>query len=390
MPMLDMQDQKPSAALSGTSATARMILCACLASLALASPGEARAQEVEQIGSTPDLKPHPTRVTGRVRAEPDGALLRQWPGTYFEAAFDGPEAFFRVGPGDVSFRISVDGGAAIPLVKPSPGTYRVAGLTAGPHRMRIDVASESQAEPTTFGGFYSRTGASSSPLPRRVRAIEFIGDSHTVGYGNSSGTRQCTEDEVWTTTDTSRGIAPLTAQRYAADYRVHAISGRGIVRNYNGFPADTLPQAYPYTLFDKAERATDKGWRPQVIVISLGTNDFSTPLKADEKWKTRDELRADYQATFVRFVGRLRAQHPQAYFLLWATDLGDGEIKAQVGRVADRLRRAGDSRVGFVAVPELTFSACNYHPSIEDDEKIARAIIAHLDADPEAWSRSGK
>jgi len=34
------------------------------------------------------------------------------------------------------------------------------------------------------------------PAPRRLRQIEFIGDSYTAGYGNMSDTRTCSKAEV--------------------------------------------------------------------------------------------------------------------------------------------------------------------------------------------------
>ncbi|WP_343527684.1 GDSL-type esterase/lipase family protein [Sphingomonas sp.] len=174
--------------------------------------------------------------------------------------------------------------------------------------MRLEVASESRAEPTTFGGFFADAGTRTASVTPRTRTIEFIGDSHTVGYGNTATKTDCTQDEVWTTTDTSRAFGPTLAHRYGADYQVNAISGRGVVRNYNGFAADTLPQAYPFTLFDKRMRADEPGWRPQVIVIALGTNDFTTPLHSGETWATRDALHADFETTYVHFVQGLRAQ----------------------------------------------------------------------------------
>jgi lysophospholipase L1-like esterase len=365
-----------------------MVVRIALAGLALAVASVCHAQRIERADPAPAmLRPLPAAITGRTLPAPGGGVVRQWPGTYFETAFTGAAAFFRVGPGNVSLRIGVDGGAPVALVKPAPGLYRVTGLSGGAHRLRIDVASESQAGPTMFGGFFAPAGTRPAPLPHRARAIEFIGDSHTVGYGNTSSTRQCTEDQVWATTDTSRGLAALTAARYHADYQVNAISGRGIVRNYNGFAADTLPQAYPFALFDKARLAGDADWRPQVIVIALGTNDFSTPLNPGEKWKDREALRADYEATYIRFVGSLRRQYPHAYIVLWATDFGDGEIRNEVDKVAKSLQRAGDARVGFVPVHDLAFTACNYHPSIADDRKIADAIAAYVDAHPDAWRK---
>jgi lysophospholipase L1-like esterase len=352
--------------------------------LALTTP--AFAQSVARVEHPPaSLARLPDRVVGRVQKQGDGGVLRQWPGTYFETAFEGSSVFFRIGEGQVSLRVTVDGGAPIALVKPTSGVYAVLDLRPGPHRLRLDMANESQSGPSQFGGFFVGEGAVSAPLQRPARQIEFIGDSHTVGYANTSSKRQCAQDEIWTTTDTSRGIAPLTARRFGADYQANAISGRGIVRNYNGLAADTLPQAYPFALFDKAQRAATEGWRPQVIIIGLGTNDFSTALNPGEPWKTRDELHAAYESQYVKFVQGLRVQNPQAYVLLWATDFGGGEIQAEVSKVADQLRRAGDERVGYVPVSGLGFAACDSHPDLADDQRIAEALIGHIDARPEIW-----
>jgi lysophospholipase L1-like esterase len=250
------------------------------------------------------------------------------------------------------------------------------------------VASESQAGPTGFGGFFAGPRTHAAPLPRRTRSIEFIGDSYTVGYGNSSATRQCTEEEVWATTDTTRSPAAIAAKHYEADFQVNAISGRGIVRNYNGFAGDTLPQVYPYALFDKAQEAHQPKWHPQAIVMSLGTNDFSTPLRPGEKWKNRGELRSDFRAAYLRFVRKLRSRHPGAYILLWAVKTDSGELESEVLKIAGQLRKAQDARVGFVLVGGLAFSGCNAHPSIADDRKIAAAITRHIDAQPNVWRAS--
>ena len=361
-----------------------------LTGLALIFSTMAHGQKVERAPTPPPgLNRLPMSVTGRVDRGPDGSLLRQWPGTYFETAFTGTLAYFRVGPGEVSLRASVDNRVPVPLVKPAPGTYLVSGLASGRHRLRIDVASESQAERTSFGGFFAPAGTEPAPITHKTRAIEFIGDSQTVGYGNTSTTRQCTEDQVWATTDTSRGLAPVVARHYNADYQVNAISGRGIVRNYNGFNAATLPQAYPYATLDSTKLAGKTAWHPHLVIIALGANDFSTPLNAGEKWASRAALHADFEATYIRFVDQLRSRYPRAYFMLWATDQANGEIRQEVVSVVDQLRQSGFGRVGFVAVENLSFSACNSHPSIADDRKIARALIGFADNEPTVWLSGG-
>lgn len=332
----------------------------------------------------------PLQIGGRVVTGGEGqaSYLRQWPGSYFEGAFRGRAVDVAVGPGDVSLRIAIDGAAPVALVRPAPGRYRLTARSAGAHRIRVDVVSESQAGPTAFGGLYAPAGTTAlSALALRRRAIEFIGDSHTVGYGNTSASRDCTEAQVWETTNTAQGIAGQLSHRYDAAYRVNAISGRGIVRNYGGFAAPTIPDAYPYALFDGKAPANDAGWQPQVIVIALGTNDFSTPLKPEERWKSRDALHADYEARYVRFVQDLRKRNPDAFFVLWATDLAEGEIAREVAKVGDKLRAGGETRFAVVPMTGLTFGGCHFHPNVADDTKIADAIGRVIDGRKGVWGR---
>ena len=357
-----------------------------IAALLLTLPAAAPAQTVAPTTETA-TKPVPLHIGGRVVPAGDG-YRRQWPGTYFEAAFRGPAVDLNVGPGDVSLRISLDGAAPVALVRPKPGRYRITAPTAGRHRIRIDVVSESQAGATGLGGLFAPTGTTPLAAPRAAaRRIEFVGDSHTVGYGNTSTSRDCTEAQVWETTDTSQGIAGRLAKRYGADTRVNAISGRGIVRNYGGFAAPTVPQAYPYALFDGTTPADDANWHPQVIVIALGTNDFSTALKPDERWADRAALHTDYEARYVAFVQGLRRRDPGAFFVLWATDLADGEIVREVQQVATKLRATGETRLAVVPVTGLNFGGCHYHPDLADDARIAAAIGSAIDARADVWKR---
>ena len=362
----------------------RMIACLLGAAL-LATSAVATPVTVTPVSTKPGamLAVH---SGGRVERAPEG-YKRQWPGTYFEAAFRGPSVLLRIGEGDVILRVSVDGVPVAKLVKPKPGLYRVAGLTNGRHTIRADVASESQAAPTVFGGFYAGPGTRPLPVPARTRQIEFIGDSHTVGYGNVSTKRDCTEAEVWATTDAAQAMPALTAKRYGADYQVNAISGRGIVRNYDGMAADTLPVAYPFTLFDKVTPYVDPTWHPRLFVIALGTNDFTTPLHPHEPWKTREALHADYEQHYVDFVKRLRARNPDAHVVLWATDMAGGEIAAEVSKVVTRLQAEGQRNVAFVPVTGLAFTGCHSHPSTGDDARIMTAVSGYIDAHPDIWTR---
>lgn len=353
--------------------------------LIAAAPAAGLAPRVTHVSTTPPrLIALPMAVHGRAVRD-GGGIVRQWPGGYMETAVRGGGVLVRVGAGEVALHVLVDGQAVDTLVKPAPGLYRIGGLSDARHVVRVEVASESQAAPTGFGPFYAEPGTVAAPLPRRARQIEFVGDSHTVGYGVTSPTRTCSEADVWATTDTSRGFGAMLARRYGADYQVNAISGRGVVRNYNGFAAPKLPEAYPYVLFDRATQASEPEWHPQVIVAALGTNDFSTPLHAGERWATRVALHADYEATYLRFLRTLRARDPDALIVLWATDLADGEIAAEEGKVVAAMRAAGDRRIVFVPVTGLAFGGCNAHPSLADQRIIADPIGAAIAANRPGW-----
>jgi len=317
----------------------------------------------------------PSHITGRI----DAAGAYQWPGLYFESRFEGRSVYFKIGAGDVILHVLVDSESVGTLVKPAPGTYGIEGLTNQVHTIRIDAVTENQSAPAVFRGFALPASGTTVATASRQHQIEFIGDSHTVGYGNTSTSRDCTQDEVWSTTDSSRAFGPIVARHYDADYQVDAISGRGIVRNYDGFAADPLPLAYPFVLFDHVTQYQDAAWQPQIIVIALGTNDFSTPLKPGEKWMTREALHADYEATYVKFVESLRARNPQAFIILWATDMAEHEIEQEVGKVLAQLQSQGEKKIAFIPVDGLAMTGCHWHPSVSDHQAIANALIRFID-----------
>ncbi|ADU14160.1 SGNH/GDSL hydrolase family protein [Asticcacaulis excentricus] len=311
------------------------------------------------------------------------AYTHQWPGAYFETATASKSVTLSFDDSTNIYKLSLNGEVVKVIEKPGQTTVRFdSKSTKAVDVYRLEKITESQGQTGRFLGFSADKPAA---LTARARQIEFIGDSYTVGYGNTSPKRDCTNDEVWATTDTSQAFGPLTAKHYEADYQVNAFSGRGIVRNYNGFIGDPLPKLYPYSLFDGKTAYDATGWQPQIIVIGLGTNDFSTALNPGEKWTTREALQGDYRDTYVAFVRALRAKNPQAQFILMASDGASGEIRAQVAQVAKTLKDTGETRVDTLFFDGLDFGGCHYHPSLADDRKIAGLIQAWIDSHPGVW-----
>ena len=339
----------------------------------------------------------PLHIGGRVVAvsadDTAQGYRHQWPGTYFEARFKGTEVHLRLNDEVNRFNVYVDGQLVNTPSRPGEGDILLGPFAPGEHTIRAEKLSES-FDAAQFTGFFVADPANVLPAPEALpREIEFIGDSYTVGYGNTSPTRTCPGDQVWATTNTQLAFGPLSAKHFNADYRINAISGRGVVRNYNGGDGLHLPQAYPNAVSVSAPGLSltaspvADDWRPQIIVIGLGTNDFSTPLHGGEVWTTRDELHSDFEQTYVQFVQDLRAKNPQAFFILMATDQANGEIQSEVKKVLATLRAAGESRIDFLPMNGLAFSGCDWHPSTADDAQVASSLIAYIDAHPDLWNK---
>jgi lysophospholipase L1-like esterase len=319
------------------------------------------------------------RPVGRVEPRAGAAGWRyQWPGTYFEARFAGDAVYVDLGGGDKHARVSIDGHEVADLLRPHARLLRLHGLAPGEHEVRVDIVSESADGVQTFGGFAVPDRAFVRAPRTRERAIEFIGDSYTVGYASASSRRECSDDEVWRTTDNSLAFGPQVARRFDADYRILAISGRGMVRNFSNGAGDTLPVAYDRLLPGDdlaAAAAGDPAWSPQLIVIGLGTNDFSMPVAPGEPWRDTAALAAAFEWRYVEFARALHRRHPAARMLLLASDAGDGAAERAIRRVQPRLAGEGIAVGEVLALGPLALDACNWHPSRADQAAIAQRLV---------------
>lgn len=339
--------------------------------------------------SSEDKKPLPIHYSGRVVVgELDNmpAYTYSWPGVYFEAAFIGTEVDLKLNDSNNILNIIVDGQAPIVLTKPGKKTYTINNLAEGKHRIRLEKRTETQYGTGTFEGFFVPENSQAITLEKPKRSIEFIGDSAVVGYGIRSPKRECSEEEIFSFTDTQITYAALTAKAFSADYQINALSGFGVVRNYNGaFPENTFLSLYPYALNDKGA-LYQSDWSPNIIVIGLGGNDFATPLNPDEKWKTREALQDDYVTSYKNFILNLRKKHPEAHFILLSYAVVGDELETHIARVIKELKQKGVRDIGLVTTKPVELAACHWHPSEADHKNAAGILTNYIKANPELWN----
>jgi lysophospholipase L1-like esterase len=367
----------------------RTLLTAAVAGTvtAVASPSRASTPRA----STARARFH---TVGRVSRSDDGSVRYTWPGICFEGRFRGRGVGVVLEDFDNDYDVQVDGTTVATLVTPGRTTYLVDGLSDAEHSVRLVKRTESPWAAGRFGGFTAAPGgAVLAAPPARSRQIEFIGDSFTAGYGNVSATRDCSATGgVNRNSNADLSFGALTARRLGADHQINAFSGRGMVRNYNGGSPGTDFRTY----YDRALLHVDGDvwrrphtWRPQVVVIGLGINDFSTPLNPGEPWSTEEELTAAYESAYHGFLDALRRRYgPRTFLVVGATRVSRTTAFARATlRIVQERNRRGDHRVGhwYYDDPALDFLGCDWHPSLQDHRIISARLDTHLAALPLLW-----
>ncbi|MGW0547878.1 SGNH/GDSL hydrolase family protein [Streptomyces altiplanensis] len=333
-----------------------------------------------------------TGVLGRVhtagRVKDAGNTVQySWPGVYFEGRVRGTGVGIVLNDSAADYDVQVDGTTVATLVTPGDTTHWINGLQNRVHTVRLVKRNDTPGDTSTFGGFRAAPGGAVLSRPAaRNRQIEFIGDSLTVGYGNLSTSRDCTSDQVKRTTNTDVSYGALTARRLNADYQINGYSGLGMVRNYNGGSPDVTYR----TFYDRAllnvsgDVWRNPGtWRPQLVVVNLGTNDFSTAVNPGEPW-TPDSLAAAYRSAYGDFLQKLRTRYGAGTTIV---AVGAGQFADQVQQVVEAREDAGDSKVRHWVLDSagLDFLGCHWHYSAHDDRVISDRLTSFISGLPMGW-----
>ena len=138
----------------------------------------------------------------------------------------------------------------------------------------------------------------------RTRHIEFVGNSLTCGYGAEGKDRN--EPFRLETENCNLSFSTIIARYFDADYSLIAHSGRGAVRNYGDsvrVSAITMKDKMLQT-FDEgsAEQWNFKAYRPDLVVINLGTNDFSLEPQP---------YRSEFVKAYTQILKQLRQHYGQ-------------------------------------------------------------------------------
>jgi lysophospholipase L1-like esterase len=296
-----------------------------------------------------------------------------WPGSEIVARFRGTSISVRLDDGGEDFFDAwIDGMRQPPLHATSGAhTYPIAsGLPDTEHTIRLVRRTESLFGRTQFLGFPGATLVPSPPPYPHL--VEIIGDSITCGYGVLGVGPSCafapdTESEP-------DAYAAIATRMLGVGHVAIAYSGRGVVHNYGGTPDPHLPVLFERRLADFASDPWDFSYTPDVVVITLGTNDFAM---------------GDPGSAFVdgydAFVMQLRAHYPSAWILIATSpmlaDPEHAQHRSYLAMVMARAASRGDAHVSIVDFDTQLASdgyGCDYHPSAATQMRVATQLVTAI------------
>lgn len=318
---------------------------------------------------------------GRTQVNAD-AVSFDWTGTYVRIRFVGKELSLHMSDNVCKdyFNLIVDGPiSAEPdriLSTASDTTVLLCQFKKkGEHTVILQKRTEGEQGTATFHEFFT-DGELLQAEPLKARQIEFVGDSYTCGYGAEMN---CVKTDPFTaeTESQARTYAAIVSRYFDADYTAVAHSGMGIARNYaTKFPGWYMPDRYLQT-FDKdstlANRWDAKAcpFRPQVTVIYLGTNDFSTGLQPHY------EL---FKQNYYRLIREIKDNWGEDHPVLCVCAKGDEFQGIYVQRL---VVECGMSNVHYVIYEPTLLNddselGASWHPNYLGHQKIAHELIPHI------------
>ena len=238
------------------------------------------------------------------------------------------------------------------------------------HTVILQKRTEGEQGTVTISEFTTDGTFLQAPAPK-PRLIEFIGDSYTCGYGTEALHRSDPfrpEEE-----NPARTYADILARMYGAEAVHISHSGRGIVRNYGDYNEhENMVKLYAQTFDQFKEDAWSPTYEPNLVVIYLGTNDFSV--------EKQPSLRA-WCANYKKLLQKVREFHgPNVPILCLASpcnELMDDYVQAAV-------ERCGLEKVYFASIlpgchrMDDEDLGASWHPNYNGHRKIASVVAPFI------------
>ena len=246
------------------------------------------------------------------------------------------------------------------------------GLKKGTHSVTIQKRTEGEQGKATFRSF-NTDGAFLQARPLKERHIEFVGDSYTCGYGTEGADR----DQPFRAEEENCNLtyARIIGRFFNADVNHVSHSGFGIVRNYDGaLPGESMAKRYSQ-LFDMSPEPQwtpdMAAYTPDIVVIYLGTNDFSTG---------KQPTLAAWCENYTTLIGKIRGYYGPEVPILCVSSPSDDVMGDYVRAAA---AKCGQPNVHWTSLQSAVYNmesdlGSSWHPNYEGQRKVASCLIPYI------------
>ncbi len=268
--------------------------------------------------------------------------------------------------------------------------YDIKSFEEGAHTVEVIKLTESQVGMIRVDSVFAKKISTSVAFEKRdynySRAIEFIGNSITCGYGNEDTTNTVGFHAI--NQNVMKTYGALAANHYQAGAYFTSYSGRGLVRNYDGSEIGLLPDFYDrWIADDSTTRIAEGGYLPvDLLVVNIGTNDMNSEVTTG---KPLDSLL--FVNKYVDFLSHLRKIHPSAPMICAVGPMlnDDYPVGARflsrcrnyVRQAINLTRQKGDTLVYYHEyLPQTEPFGEDYHPSAGTHAQMAESLIQCIDS----------
>ncbi|MFD2180514.1 SGNH/GDSL hydrolase family protein [Veronia pacifica] len=211
--------------------------------------------------------------------------------------------------------------------------------------------------------------------------ILFIGDSISAGFGSESNKRDCTWNEIYETSNARLAFPYQTGEILNTSITQVSVSGLGLIRNWSGnqpyhdlsYYADKAGAVfggkYQFSYEDK---------HPDLIVIEVGTNDFSTDPQPHEPWNNIGEVREEWVERMVEFTEQLKSRYDNTNIVYMPRPAYpyDYIIPATQEAMATLHSKGVEGLFSHTFVSPL--EGCIWHPTATESRDIATKLSAFI------------
>lgn len=323
---------------------------------------------------------HEITFTGRVQRLANGGVRYDWTGVYMQTEFTGSRIAAVLSDEGTSFHNVFIDGKLVKKIKVSgkePQTILLANHLAArkKHTLKLQKCTEGEYGCTTVKELLVDKGATLAAVKPKQRFIEVIGDSYTCGFGTESDSAN--DPFKLETENCDKAYACIIARYFNADYALVAHSGQGMVRHWGDsvqVSKDNMPERWT-RIFDVHDTdAYDyKAYTPQLVMINLGTNDFSTII-----CPSIDQ----YVGAYVKLIESVKARYGAGVSVLCITPhSASAYLKAALNQLRDRTLNMDKVHMANsldLTVANTTDLGACWHPNYRGQCKIAMALIPQI------------